>query len=112
LIRLLRAHGYTVNAFAAVDEFLAYEGDAQPACLVVDLRMPGKTGMDLFESLNASGSHLPVIFITGHGDVPDAVRTMKKGAVDYLCKPFDADALLEAIDRALQRLPRSQAIPF
>ena len=101
--RLLSAHGYGVRAFASADEFLAYAGDDRPACLVVDLRMPVKTGLDLFAALQVSHSDLPVIFITGHGDEPDAVQTMTKGAVDYLRKPFDDRALLDAIRRGLER---------
>ena len=101
--RLLSAHGYVVRAFASADEFLAYAGDDRPACLVVDLRMPVKTGLDLFAALQVSHSDLPVIFITGHGDEPDAVQTMTKGAVDYLRKPFDDRALLDAIRRGLER---------
>jgi FixJ family two-component response regulator len=104
--RLLRVHGYSVRVFASADEYLAYTGDDIPACLVIDVRMPGKTGLDLFETLNETGADLPVIFITGHGDVPGAVRTMKRGAVDYLCKPFDDRHLLDAIQRGLQRFPR------
>ena len=105
LVRLLGAHGYAVRAFGSADEFLAYAGDDRPACLVVDLRMPGKTGLDLFETLQTSHSDLPVVFITGHCDESDAIDWTTQGAVDTLCKPFDDHALLEAIGRGLARCP-------
>ena len=101
LDRLLRAYGYRVHTFASVDEFLAHDRADSPACLVVDLRMPGKTGLDLLQALNASGAAMPVVFMTGHGDVP-MMRALHADAVAFLTKPFDDRALLNAIDLALR----------
>jgi len=100
LARLLRSAGYRVETFASAREFL--EGDTdRPGCLVLDVRMPGMTGLDLQETLVAAGRRIPIIFITGHGDIPMAVRTMKAGAVDFLAKPFEDRALLDAVELAL-----------
>jgi len=103
LERLLRAVGHRVESFGSAREFLEQRSDQRPACLVLDVRMPGQTGLDLRDDLQAAGCRIPVIFITGHGDIPMAVQAMKAGAVDFLTKPFDEDVLLHAVDQALAR---------
>lgn len=104
IARLLKSAGHQVETFASAEEFLGSNRlDHSPACVVLDLRMPGLTGMDLQSRLNAIESLLPIIFITGHGDIPTSVRAMKEGAVDFLPKPFDDTQLLDAVERALQR---------
>lgn len=88
--------------FASADEFLEKESQCRAGCLVLDIRMPGLGGLELQEELIARGSTLPVIFITGHGDVPMAVEAMQKGAVDFILKPFRDQELLDRIRDALQ----------
>ncbi len=104
LSSLLRAEGLGVEVFASALDFLALEHPKALACLVLDVRMPGLDGLSLQEELHRRGWELPVIFITGHGDVPDVVRAMKAGAMDFLKKPFDSVALLQAITSALSRV--------
>jgi FixJ family two-component response regulator len=103
LERLLRSCGYRVATFASAREFLA-DGKADgPSCLLLDVRMPGQSGLDLHEVLVADRHQVPVVFITGHGDVPMATRAMKSGAVSFLAKPFDDRALLDAVQQAVAR---------
>lgn len=101
LERLLRAAGYRVETYSSADQFLEHDLLEGPGCLVLDVRMPGKGGLHLQQRLADRGSLLPVIFITGHGDVPTVVRAMKTGAVDFLLKPFDDEELLAAVHQAL-----------
>ncbi|WP_342373759.1 response regulator [Myxococcus stipitatus] len=101
--RLLRAAGHVTKPFASPDLFLAQLSGDTPGCAVLDLRMPGLNGLELQQSMASKGCHLPVIFITGHGDVPASVRAMKAGAVDFLLKPFDEQHLLAAIEQALRK---------
>jgi FixJ family two-component response regulator len=101
--RLLRARGYDTKAYASAWEFLTAERAASPACVVLDVSMPGPSGLDLHDSLIRSESTLPVIFLTGHGDIPMTVRAMRNGAVDFLTKPVQRELLLAAIERALSR---------
>jgi len=101
--RLVRSAGFNVQTFASAGEFLKYPRPEGPACLVLDVRMPGLNGMDLQHELNQSGIHLPIIFITGHGDIPMSVRAMKAGAVEFLTKPFRGRSLLDAIRAAIER---------
>ena len=103
LKRLLASAGHGVEAFASAREFLARERHPGPCCLVLDVRMPGLTGLDLQEALLAAGRRMSIVFITGHGDVPMSVRAMKGGAVDFLTKPVDAKDLLKAIQRAVTK---------
>jgi len=103
LERLLRTAGHRVECFASGREFLERPEHDGPCCLVLDVRMPGQSGLDLHDRLVASGRDIPVIFITGHADVPMAVRAMKAGAVDFLSKPFDDAELLGAARQALER---------
>jgi FixJ family two-component response regulator len=103
LERLLRSDGYRVETFASAREFLERADLHGPGCLVVDVRMPGASGLDLQRALTAAGHDTPVIFITGHGDVSLASRAMAAGAVEFLAKPFDDEALLDAVRQALVR---------
>ena len=103
LTRLLASAGYTIEAFASAREFLVRERYAGPCCLVLDVRMPGLTGLELQETLAAAGRRLPIVFVTGHADVPMSVKAMKDGAVDLLTKPVDAEDLLKAIQRAVAK---------
>jgi FixJ family two-component response regulator len=100
---LLRSAGLTVQLFASADEFLRHERADGPACLVLDVRLPGGNGLDLQQELAELGSHIPIIFITGHGDVQMSVRAMKAGALEFLQKPFRDQDLLDAIQEALRR---------
>ncbi len=103
LRRLLASAGFAVETFASAEEVLARGRPTGPACLVADLQMPGLTGLELQERLASDALRLPMIFITGHGDIPSSVRAMKEGAVDFLTKPFDDEELLGAIRRGLAR---------
>ena len=109
LRRLLTTAGYRVQIFASVDGFLASGPMQRPACLVLDVRMPGKTGFDLYEILTARGMDLPIIFISGHDDPGTEVRAKKVGAVRFLAKPLDDAALLDAIERAIA-IDRKRAV--
>jgi FixJ family two-component response regulator len=100
---LVRASGYTVRAFSSSKEFLASPRPEIPACLVLDVRMPGLTGLELQSELAKMGVRLPIIFITGHGDIPMSVQAMKAGAVEFLTKPFREDSILRAITLAIDR---------
>jgi FixJ family two-component response regulator len=101
--RLIRAAGLNVQPFTSARDFLRKPQPEGPACLVLDVRMPGLSGMDLQRELTKSGIDIPIIFITGHGDIPMSVQAMKAGAVEFLTKPFRGDALLDAIRAAIQR---------
>jgi FixJ family two-component response regulator len=101
LERLLRAAGHTVETFVSAREFLERADLGVRGCLLLDVRMPGQSGLELQFVLEAAGHRIPLIFITGHADVPMAQQALQAGAVDLLAKPFDADALLGAVARAL-----------
>jgi RNA polymerase sigma factor (sigma-70 family) len=103
LERLVRSVGLRGEPFASAPEFLQRMAADGPSCLVLDVRMPGVSGLALQEALAAAGHHLPIIFITGHGDIPMSVRAMKAGAVDFLAKPVNDQDLLEAIQAAIAR---------
>jgi FixJ family two-component response regulator len=103
LQRLLAAAGYRVRTYASSGEFLLDPPADAPGCLLLDLHMPGPSGLDLQEALARHGIGLPVIFISGHGDLATGVRAMKAGAVDFLGKPVEREPLLAAIARALER---------
>ncbi|MFV1981120.1 MAG: response regulator transcription factor [Rhodothermia bacterium] len=102
LARLLRAHGYEVKGYSSADDFLTNGAD-DAGCMVLDVQMPGLDGLALQEEMQARDIRLPIIFITAHGDVPKSVRAMKRGAVDFLQKPFDEIDLLRAISIAIER---------
>ena len=107
---LLSSAGYGVEAFASAKEFLESErGTPGPACLVLDVKMPDLSGLDLQKELMSRNIIIPIIFITGHGDIPMSVQAIKKGAVDFLPKPFDDDDLLEAVEQALLRDSQTHA---
>ena len=101
--RLIRTAGLNVQPFSSASDFLKSPRPEGPACLVLDVRMPGLSGMDLQRELVQSGFHIPIIFITGHGDIPMSVRAMKAGAVEFLTKPFRSRVLLDAIRAAIER---------
>ena len=103
LTRIMTSTGYAVEAFASAREFLAREPFHGPCCLVLDVRMPDVTGLDLQEALSIAKRRMAIVFITGHGDIAMSVKAMKAGAVDFLTKPFDLEALLEAVERALAK---------
>jgi FixJ family two-component response regulator len=102
LTRLLRVGGHQVSAFRSPRDFLAQHDAAVPGCVVLDLAMPGLNGLELQAALAATGSQRPIVFISGHGDVPSSVRAMKAGAVDFLTKPVSQENLLAAIQRAIE----------
>ncbi len=101
--RLLRAAAYEFKTFASASEFLDYAHPNVPSCLVLDVRMPGVSGLEVQNHLADKGKAFPIIFITGHGTVPISVQAMKAGAVDFLLKPFDAEDLLGAVSRAIEK---------
>jgi RNA polymerase sigma factor (sigma-70 family) len=103
LERLIKSVGLTVQAFSSAREFLESDPSAGPSCLVLDVRMPGLSGIDLQKELGKMGYTIPIIFITGYGDIPMSVRTMKRGAIDFLTKPFNDQDLLDAIHRAIEK---------
>ncbi len=109
LRRLLRAQGLQARSFTSARDFLAREAHQGPACLVLDVAMPEIDGLCVQERLRRSGDELPIIFLTGHGDIPMSVRAMKAGAEDFLTKPVNAVDLLRAIRAALQRAANQRA---
>jgi FixJ family two-component response regulator len=100
---LLRSVGQPVETFASAQEFLDGYSEDRPGCLVLDIRMPGMSGLELQQKLNEKHSILPIIFITGHGDVPMAVEAMQAGAVDFIQKPFRDQDLIDRINQALEK---------
>ena len=106
---LIRSVGLRVATFASAHEFLQSERPDVPACLILDVRMPGLSGLDLQRDLTEANIHIPIIFITGHGDIPMSVRAMKAGAVEFLTKPFRDQDLLDAIQQALDRDRRARS---
>jgi FixJ family two-component response regulator len=108
LSRLMRVKGYDVRAYTSPQEFLADHDATVPGCAVLDVSMPGLDGLELQQALTAGGSHRPVIFITGKGDIPTSVRAMKAGAIDFLTKPVSNADLLGAIARAQEQDAKSR----
>ncbi len=100
---LLRSVGQAVETYGSAQEFLDAYSEDRPGCLVLDIRMPGMSGLELQQKLNERHSILPIIFITGHGDVPMAVEAMQAGAVDFIQKPFRDQDLIDRINQALER---------
>lgn len=100
---LMRAIGHRAETYASGEEFLEHYSSDRPGCLILDLRMPGMSGLELQEKLIERGSVLPVIFITAHGDVPTAVDAVKGGAIDFIQKPFRDEDLIEKIEHALRQ---------
>ena len=103
LVRLLSAAGFEVRCYASTGDFLLHPLPDRPGCLLLDMRLPGPSGLELQAALQKQGALLPVVFLTGHGDVSSTVRGMKAGAVDFLTKPVKRDILLDALKRALAR---------
>src|SRR6478672_11402008 len=101
--RLLRSLGIDVQLFASISDFLKSDPPDGPTCLVLDVRLPGQSGLDLQRELAQAKRELPIIFITGHGDIPMSVQAMKGGAIEFLTKPFRDQELLDAIQVALAR---------
>jgi FixJ family two-component response regulator len=103
IVGLLKSVGLRSESFGTAQEFLTSERSDGPSCLVLDIRLPGINGLDFQSQLADAGVHIPIIFITGHGDIPMTVRAMKSGAVEFLTKPFRDQDLLDAINQALDR---------
>ena len=108
LSSLIRSAGLQVETFASAPEFLARPSAETPNCLVLDLQLPGLSGLDLQKRMAESGLEIPIIFLTGHGDIPASVKAMKAGAVEFLTKPFDEQELLRAIQEAIERDQRTR----
>ncbi len=102
LKNLFRSVGLNVNTFATAREFLASKRPDAPGCLILDVRLPGLSGLDLQRQLGEAGIQIPVIFITGHGDIPMSVQAMKAGAAEFLTKPFRDQDLLDAVQQAIE----------
>jgi FixJ family two-component response regulator len=100
---LIRSVGLQVELFSSAQEFMQREKPDAPSCLVLDIRLPGRSGLDFQRDLAEAGNPIPIIFITGHGDIPMSVRAMKAGAVEFLTKPFRDQDLLDAIQLALEK---------
>lgn len=108
LTNLLRSVGLTVQTFSSAPEFLAARRPETPSCLVLDVRLPGVSGLDLQRRMAEAGAGIPIIFVTGHGDIPMSVEAMKAGAVEFLTKPYRDQALLDAVHQALERDRRTR----
>ena len=103
LTLLFRSMNFDVAVFASAPELLQSELPDVPSCLVLDIRLPGVSGLEFQDSLARSGIHIPIVFMTGHGDIPMSVKAMKAGAVDFLTKPFRDQDMLDAVTRAIER---------
>jgi FixJ family two-component response regulator len=103
LSSLFRSVGLRVELFSSAQAFLKHQRPNAPACLVLDVRLPGLSGLELQRELGAHGNTMPIIFITGHGDIPMSVRAMKEGAIEFLTKPFRDQDLLDAVQQAIER---------
>ena len=104
---LMKSVGLRVETFASAQDFMLAKRPAGPACLVLDVRMPGLSGLDLQRKLSEANIHIPIIFITGHGDIPMSVRAIKEGAHEFLTKPVRGQDLLDAVQKAVAQRPRS-----
>jgi len=100
---LFRSAGLKVRLFASAQAFLSHPSVRAPSCLVLDVSLPDLNGLDLQQRIAQERVHMPIVFITGHGDIPMSVKAMKAGAVEFLAKPFDGDTLLEAVRYAIER---------
>ncbi len=108
LSSLIRSAGLQVETFASAQEFLARPGAEAPSCLVLDLQLPGLSGLELQRRMAEVGLGIPIVFLTGHGNIPASVQAMKAGAVEFLTKPFDEQDLLQAIQEAVERDRRTR----
>jgi FixJ family two-component response regulator len=105
---LIQSAGWRAETFASAQDFLDRPGAEAPSCLVLDLQLPGLSGLDLQKRMAEVGLEIPIVFLTGHGNIPASVKAMKAGAVEFLTKPFDEEELLQAIQEAIQRNRRSR----
>ncbi len=105
---LIEAAGWRTEAFASAQEFLDRPGGQAPSCLVLDLQMPGLSGLDLQKRMAEVGLEVPIVFLTGQGNIPSSVQAMKAGAVEFLTKPFEEEKLLQAIEEAIERDRRTR----
>ena len=110
LSNLLRSAGLKVQVFASAQEFLTTWPRIAPSCLVLDVQLPGISGLDLQQELADGDAQIPIIFMTGYGDIPMTVRAMKAGAIEFLTKPFRDEDLLSAVDQAIKREQPDRAI--
>jgi FixJ family two-component response regulator len=108
LERLIRSLGWQAETFASAQEFLDRPRTEAPSCLVLDLQLPGLSGLDLQKRMAEAGLEIPIVFLTGHGDIPASVKAMKAGAVEFLTKPVDEEHLLTAIQEAIERDRRTR----
>ena len=108
LERLIRSLGWQAETFASAQEFLDRPRTEAPSCLVLDLQLPGLSGLDLQKRMAEAGLEIPIVFLTGHGDIPASVKAMKAGAVEFLTKPVDEEHLLKAIQEAIERDRRTR----
>jgi len=108
LQRLIRSAGWKSETFASAQEFLARSRTASPNCVLLDLQLPGLSGLELQKRMAEAGLEIPIVFLTGHGDIPASVQAMKAGAVQFLTKPVDEQALLHAIEEAVERDRRTR----
>jgi FixJ family two-component response regulator len=100
---LIRSAGWRVETFVSAQDFLRRLGADAPSCLILDLQLPGLSGLDLQERMAAVGLEIPIVFLTGHGDIPASVQAMKAGAIEFLTKPLDEEKLFTAIEQAIER---------
>jgi FixJ family two-component response regulator len=109
--RLIRSLGWRAETFASAQEFLDHPRTEAPSCLVLDLQLPGLSGLDLQKQMTEAGLEIPIVFLTGHGNIPTSVKAMKAGAIEFLTKPVDEQDLIKAIQEAIEqdRRTRQQA---
>jgi FixJ family two-component response regulator len=105
---LIRSAGWRVETFVSAQEFLGRPGAEAPSCLILDLQLPGLSGLDLQKRMDEVGLEIPIVFLTGHGNIPASVQAMKAGAVEFLTKPFHEQELLQAIQEAIERDRRTR----
>ena len=105
---LIRSAGWRVETFASAQEFLGRRGAEAPSCLILDLQLPGLSGLDLQKQMAEVGLEIPIVFLTGHGNIPASVQAMKAGAVEFLTKPLDEQKLVDAIHEAIERDRRTR----
>jgi FixJ family two-component response regulator len=105
---LIRSAGWRVETFVSAQEFLGRLGAQAPSCVILDLQLPGPSGLDLQKQMAEVGLEIPIVFLTGHGDIPASVQAMKAGAVEFLTKPLDEQKLLQAVREAIQRDRRTR----
>jgi FixJ family two-component response regulator len=105
---LIESAGWRAETFASAQEFLGRSDAEAPSCLILDLQLPGLSGLDLQKRMAEAGLEIPIVFLTGHGSIPASVQAMKAGAVEFLTKPFDEEELLQAVQEAIERDRRAQ----